>query len=364
LAVSQNPVAQSDELSLYTELLSLAGDDALLKANTKHDRERLIARLARHIANLAFEKPLVVVLADPRWADSSTLKFIDEFIRAVKASPLLVLFQCRPEYSAEWLGAPHVSLLSIGRLAREESLALLSTIAGANSLAEEVKEQIIGRSDGVPLFIEEITKSALESREAVKGSEKDLSYNGDASVEVPTTLLGSLTARLDRLGEAKRIAQIAATAGAECPYDLLRAVSETPAQTLDHHLEVLMAAQLLYCRGADLSRVYTFKHTLLREAAYSTLLKARRVHLHGLISRALEQQLSSGMSIQPEVIAHHYTEAQKHPEALQYWHEAAKYAASRSAHKEAIGHLNEGLKQLAHLDDATARNKPSLASEQ
>jgi DNA-binding response OmpR family regulator/class 3 adenylate cyclase/tetratricopeptide (TPR) repeat protein len=359
-ALPRNQRANSDELSLYTELLSLAGEDALpAKANTKQNRDRLIARLARHVADLAFEEPLVVVIADPQWADSSALQFIDEFVRCAKAAPLLVLFQCRPEYSPAWLGAPHVSLLSLDRLAREDALSLLSKLSGAKLLSADTKEQIIGRADGVPLFIEEITRSVLESIAVPQAHEGDSSDSSGTIAEVPATLLGSLTARLDRLGEAKEVAHAAAAIGAECSYDLLRTVVKIPTEKLDDHLRRLVAAQLLCCRGVHSNRVYTFKHALLRDAAYSTLLKGRRAHLHEAIANALVQQLSAGRSVHAEVIARHYSEAQKHREALQYWQEAAKYAASRSANKEAIGHLNEALKQVAQADAAT-RNKAEL----
>ncbi len=355
-ALSKNPRSKPSELSLYTDILSLDGDSrSQSKANTKQNRDRLIARLSGHAADLALHQPLIVVIANPQWADSSTLQFIDQFVRNIRAARALLLFQCRPEYSPSWLGASHVTLLSIDRLGRDETLELLSRIPGANSLTPEIKEQITVRSDGVPLFIEEITKSVLES-----AGEGDVVDTSGTALEVPTTLLGSLTARLDRLGDAREIAQLAAAVGPECPYNLLKQIADIRPKKLDDRLQRLLAAELMYCKGANQNAIYTFKHALVREAAYNSMLKSRRAHLHEVIANALIQQVAGGVPIQAELIAYHYTQAEKHQEALQYWYEAARYAAGRSAHKEAIAHLKEALKQASLLDDSVLRNKTEL----
>jgi DNA-binding response OmpR family regulator/tetratricopeptide (TPR) repeat protein len=358
-----NRRANSDELPLYSDLLSIDSDhDSVHRANTKASRDRLIDRLAQHVAQLAIDAPLLVVVEDAGWADSSTVQFLERFVHALRSRRVLLLLQCRPEYAPAWLGAPHVSILSIDRLARDESFKLLSTIPSADNLPETVKNEIVLQSDGVPLFIEEITKNALETASLNENEEDHLSAGKIGSgVDVPLTLLGPLTARLDRLGPAKEIAQIAAVVGRECSYALLHQVAGGPNDRLDEALRRLEASGLMHRRGAIPNAIYTFKHALVREAAYSTLLKVRRRQLHDAIASALAIRANGLTQTQPDVIAHHYSQAEKHREALDYWVEAAKHAAKRSAHKEAFAHLKAASEELPFLDDARERHKAEVA---
>lgn len=227
-------------------------------------------------------------------------------------------------------------------------------------LPEEVMEHILAHTDGVPLFIEELTKMVLEGGLL---RERSGEYSLEAplpSSAIPTTLQASLMARLDRLSPVRDVAQIGAAAGREFHYELVNAVAGLPKQRLDEALDQLVRSELLFKRGEIPHAVYTFKHALVRDAAYEGLLKSRRVHLHAAIAMALEQEFPEIVQTQPEIVAYHYTQARNYEKAVQYWYEAGKNSAARSAHNEAVGHLRQGLNQIPNIDDPLLRNKSEL----
>jgi predicted ATPase len=221
-------------------------------------------------------------------------------------------------------------------------------------------DQILAHTDGVPLFVEELTKMVLEGgllreRDGAYALERPLPQPA-----IPTTLQASLTARLDRLSLVREVAEIGAVAGREFHYELLRAVAGLPSQKLDEALNELVRSELMFCRGEIPHAIYTFKHALVRDAAYAGLLESRRVLLHAATANALEQEFPDVLQTQPEIVAHHYTQARSYERALHYWYQAAKRSSARSAHKEAVGHLKQGLTQIPNIIDPMLRNKLEL----
>jgi predicted ATPase len=221
-------------------------------------------------------------------------------------------------------------------------------------------DHILAHTDGVPLFIEELTKMVLEGGLLREEDGAFVLVRPVPSLAIPTTLHASLSARLDRLSPVREVAQIGAVVGREFQYDLLRAVARLPSQRLDEALDQLVRSELIFCRGEIPYAIYTFKHALVRDAAYAGLLQSRRVHLHAATANALEQGFPDVLQTQPEIVAYHYTQANSYEKALHYWYEAAKRSSARSAHKEAVGHLKQGLTQIPNIIDPTQRNKMEL----
>jgi predicted ATPase len=221
-------------------------------------------------------------------------------------------------------------------------------------------DQILAHTDGVPLFIEELTKMVLEGGLLRERNGEYVLDDPLPPLAIPTTLQASLTALLDRLSPVREMAQIGAVAGREFHYELLNAVAGLPKQKLDEALDQLVRSELIFCRGEIPHAIYTFKHALVRDAAYAGLLKSRRVHFHAAIAKALEQEFHDVMQTQPELLAYHYTEAGNHESALHYWYAAGKQSMARSAHNEAVSHLKQGLKQIPNIADPMLRNKSEL----
>jgi DNA-binding response OmpR family regulator/tetratricopeptide (TPR) repeat protein len=350
-----------NEVSLYAFLLSInTPQQPPPKSTPKRNKDRLIATLTRHLLQIAARQPLVILFTDAHWADSSTLELMDKFIPSLKGDHVLLLIQCRPQFSSGWMKMAHVTTMQIERLNRTEALALISQMACGKDLSRGIQEQIVSKTDGVPLFIEELTKSALESALGIDLNRRCIAGATETTLRIPTTLLGSLTARLDRLGPAKEVAQMAAATGRECHYELIRLVAGLPEQVLDEALEKLVRSGLMYCEGERPNAVYTFKHALVQDAAYSSLLKGRRVRLHQIIAEVLAQHFPDTLQSEPEIIAFHCSQAGKHEQSANYWLQAARDAAVRSAHKEAVGHLNQGLREVSSINDPVVRNKAEL----
>jgi predicted ATPase len=271
-----------------------------------------------------------------------------------------VLITARPEFTPPWPSYPHTTTIPLTRLGRRDGTALVLRVTGGKTLPKEVMEHILAHTDGVPLFVEELTKMVLEGGLLQERNGEYVLEGPLPSLAIPTTLQTSLMARLDRLSLVRDVAQIGAVAGREFHYELVNAVAGLPKQRLDEALDQLVRSELLFCRGEIPHAVYTFKHALVRNAAYDGLLKSRRVHLHAAIAKALEQEFPEVVQIQPEIVAYNYTQARNYEKALHYWYEAGKQSAARSAHNEAIGHLKQGLNQIPNIDDPILRNKSEL----
>jgi class 3 adenylate cyclase/tetratricopeptide (TPR) repeat protein len=292
-------------------------------------------------------QPSVLLFEDAHWADPTTLQVMDLLIDRVRAVPLLIVLTHRPEFQSRWSAQGHAGALNLSKLTRAQSAAMVSTLAGGKALPAALLEQILTRTDGVPLFVEELTKSILESGE-LKGAGDHYEYVGSArTVSIPTTLRDSLMARLDRFMPVKEIAQIGAAIGREFSYELIAAVAPMPQAQLDDALAQLAASGLAFRRGTPPDAVYTFKHALVQDAAYDSLLKTRRQELHGKIARVMEQRLPNIKTTEPEVLAHHLTEAGLAEAAVPMWQSAGELAVKRMALNEAIANLNRGL-ELVH----------------
>jgi predicted ATPase len=278
----------------------------------------------------------------------------------VKTVPLLVVLTHRPDFQSCWAGQGHVGALNLSKLTRIQSAAMVSSLASGRALPEALLEQVLSRTDGVPLFVEELTKSILESGE-LKEAGDHYDYVGQArAVTIPATLRDSLMARLDRFMPVKEIAQIGAAIGREFSYELIAAVAPMPQAQLDDALVRLSESGLAFRRGTPPDAVYTFKHALVQDAAYDSLLKSRRRELHDKIARVIEQRLPNVGATEPELLAHHLTEAALAEAAIPLWQAAGELALKRMALTEAISHLNQGLELVSTLPQSSQRDASEL----
>ena len=308
----------------------------------------------------ARQQPSVMLFEDAHWADPTTLEVLDLLIDRVRTVPLLVVLTHRPEFQSRWSGQGHVGALNLSKLTRTQSAAMVSALAGGKALPAALLEQILTRTDGVPLFVEELTKSILESGELTEAGDH-YEYGGSArAVTIPATLRDSLMARLDRFMPVKEIAQIGAAIGREFSYELIAAVAPMPQAQLDDSLTQLSASGLAFRRGTPPDAVYTFKHALVQDAAYDSLLKSRRQELHAKIARVIEARFPNIKTTEPEVLAHHLTAAGLTEAAIPLWQAAGELASKRMALAEAIAHLNQGLELVATLPRSSQRDTSEL----
>ncbi len=308
----------------------------------------------------ARQQPSVMLFEDAHWADPTTLEVLDLLIDRVRTVPLLVVLTHRPEFQSRWSEQGHVGALNLSKLTRAQSAAMVSALAGGKALPAALLEQILTRTDGVPLFVEELTKSILESGE-LKEAGDHYEYAGSArAVTIPATLRDSLMARLDRFMPVKEIAQIGAAIGREFSYELIAAVAPMPQAQLDDALAQLSESGLAFRRGTPPDAIYTFKHALVQDAAYDSLLKSRRQELHGKIARVIEQRFPNIKTTEPEVLAHHLTAAGLAEAAIPLWQAAGELALKRMALTEAIAHLNQGLELVSTLPRSSQRDTSEL----
>src|SRR5262245_38426379 len=364
-ALSQAAKATQNDILLYADLLSIspARREPAPGSTPKQSKDLMIAVLTRHLLDIARQQPLVIVLADAHWIDSSTLELVDQIVSSIEASRVLVLIKFRQGFCPRWLGRPHVTMLSLDRLGRDESRAIISQVTG-KELPQEIQEQIICKTDGVPLFVKELTISVLES-----GLVKDEGCRYVTAIDpvppfaIPVTLLGSLTARLDRLGPAREIAQIGAAIGHEFSHQLLADVVPAPVNSLNAGLKQLAAAELISVDGEPPDATYIFKHALVQDAAYGMLSRSKRQQVHRQISDALEKNFPNTIETRPELLAHHLAEAGLIPRAVDYLRKAGQRAIKHSANTEAIGHLNNALALLRSLPADAAHAQMALELE-
>jgi predicted ATPase len=276
-----------------------------------------------------------MVFEDAHWIDPTSRELLDLTVECVRSLPVLLIVSFRPEFQPPWSGQPQVSMLTLNRLDRRDRTVLVEQIAGGKALPDEVVAQIVDRTDGVPLFVEELTKSVLE--------------RGMLLVGIPTTLHASLMARLDRLASVRLVAQIGAAIGREFSYQLLHAVSRLPDEELQAALARLVASELVFQRGRPPEAVYSLKHALVQDAAHGSLLRSTRQRLHAQIAEALEAHSPELMDSQPELFAQHYQEAVLVEKSVAYWGRVGRRSTARSAMAEAVAQFRKGLDQLALL---------------
>jgi predicted ATPase len=338
----------AEEVALIAELLSIPLSECypVVTLSSERKKEKTFDALLCQVEALARGGPVLIVYEDAHWIDPSSRELLDLLVDRICKLPVLVVITFRSEFEPPWTGESHVSVMVLNRLGRSDGMALVQRIAGNINLHEDLISEIVDRSDGVPLFVEEVTKAVLE------GS-APLAALPQPGLAVPPTLHASLMARLDRLGvSAKEVAQAGAVIGREFGYELLATVTGRSQRKLLDALVPLCQSGLLFQRGTPPTANFTFKHALVQEAAYSTLLRARRRQLHGDVARVLQEHFSDRAKMQPEIIAHHLTEAGHIEPAVHAWLMSGRRSAERSAHREAIQQLRRGLDLLATLSES------------
>ncbi|MFZ3307860.1 MAG: adenylate/guanylate cyclase domain-containing protein, partial [Xanthobacteraceae bacterium] len=343
--------AASDPLAipLLAELLSIADAGHIVPAslNPAQRKAATLALLADEITGFGDSDPVLLILEDAHWIDATTLELITRLTDSIGQVKLLALVTARPEFAPPWQTRPHSTLLTLGRLGRAESAQLVAGIAAAHGLTAETVAAIVAKTDGVPLFVEELTKSVMESA-------------AEDSAAVPATLKDSLMARLDRLGEAREVAQIAAVVGRQFPFAILAAVMARGDAPLEAALAKLVAAGILLPEGRGAERGFHFKHALVRDTAYESLLLARRREWHERAARTVELRFPDLAANEPEVLAYHFGEAGLADPACDYRMRAGDRAVSRSAYQEAVAHFSAGLKSADTLPEAADRTRRQL----
>ncbi|MGA9722128.1 MAG: adenylate/guanylate cyclase domain-containing protein [Candidatus Binatus sp.] len=340
----------AEAVPLIAPMLNLPLDEKYprLLLSPEQQRKRLLTTLAAWLFGAA--EPVVMAVEDLHWFDASSLELMQLLIEQAATARVMLVCTARPEFRAPWSLRTHHAQLTLNRLSALHVRQLVANVVAHSALSGETIEKVVERTGGVPLFVEELTRAVLEKGGA-----------GPALHEIPATLHDSLMARLDRLGSAKEVAQIASVIGREFSYELLQAVSEMPEDDLQTALAKLADAELIYANGIPPDATYTFKHALIQDAAYDALLKSKRRQVHGRVAQALEEQFPHTAETQPELLAHHYTQAGLAALAISYWHEAGKRAAQGSASKEAAAHLSRGLELIETLPDTPERSELELA---
>jgi DNA-binding winged helix-turn-helix (wHTH) protein/predicted ATPase len=350
-----------EDVSFIANLMSLPAPERrpLPNLSPQRKKQRTLEALSRQLESLSHQQPVLMVFEDAHWIDPTSRELLDLTVERVRRLPVLLIVTFRPEFQTPWIGQPRVTMLALNRLDRRDRASLVARIAG-KFLPEIVTEQIADRTDGVPLFLEELTKSVLESGLLREEAE---SYILDGPVPlftIPTTLYASLVARLDRPGSVRLVAQSGAAIGRQFSYTLLRAVSDLPDDELEASLGRLVAAELVFQRGTPPEAVYSFKHALVQDAAHDSLLRKARQQLHARIAQALETHSPELMDIQPELLAQHYAEAGVAEKSVVYWGKAGHKSVARSAMAEAAAQFEKGLGQLALLPDTPEHQRQEL----
>ncbi|MGY4432864.1 putative ATPase [Bradyrhizobium sp. F1.13.1] len=346
------------------ELLHIPAGDLYSPSvlNPQRKKEETFELLLHELVVLAQSQPVLLVHEDVHWIDPSSCEFLDRVVNRVADLPVLLLITFRPEFQPPWTGQSHLTMLALSRLDWRQGATLVQCVVGGRALPGHTAEEIIKRSDGVPLFIEELTNAVVEAQPIRESAEDASATTSRSALAVPATLHASLMARLDRLGSGpKRMAQIGAAICREFSYELLAAVVGPSETEIQDRLARLVHSELVFQHGTPPEAAYSFKHALVQDAAYGTLLRSDRQRLHAGIADALEGDFPDGAAREPELLAHHYTEACQTERAVGYWLKAGERAAQRSANLEAIRHLTRGLEALNTLPENFERDRQELA---
>jgi class 3 adenylate cyclase/predicted ATPase len=353
----------NEAVPLLAALLSIPPDERfpLPAMSPQRQKERTFELLLGFIHRLAATRPVPIVFEDVHWVDPTTREFLTLLVDHVSGMRALVILTFRPEeFSPPWSDRPQVARLELGRLEPGHASDLAHQVAGAG-LPETIIEEVVAKADGVPLFIEELTRAILSTGLLVEQHGRHTFTGALPPLAIPSTLQDSLMARLDQMGPAKIIAQVAGAIGREFGYELLEAIVPLPPQRLRQGLEALQHAGLVYAESRVSEPVYAFKHALVQEVAYQSLLRSRRRELHANIAEALERRFPQTARDAPELLAHHWTEAGRFERAVAGWLAAGRRASERSEYREAIGHLRTGLALVPRLADADVRRELELA---
>jgi class 3 adenylate cyclase/DNA-binding winged helix-turn-helix (wHTH) protein/predicted ATPase len=361
--LGQHDLSLAETVPLFASLLSLPVPATYppVQVSPEQQRQQTLHALLGLLLRLAAAQPLLLVMEDLHWVDPSTLEWLSLLVDQGPTARILALCTCRPDFRPPWTGRSHCTQVTLARLPQRQATALTHQVAHGKALPAEVVAQIVAKTDGVPLFVEELTKTVLESG-LLQEQEEHYALTGPLPpLAIPVTLHDSLLARLDRLGAAKGLAQLGATLGREFAYALLQAVAPWNEEALRRELQQLVVAELLYQRGLPPQATYLFKHALIQDAAYQSLLKSTRQQYHQRIAQVLERQFPDIVETQPELLAQHYTGAGLPMQAIPYWQRAGQRALERSAHVEALAHLTTGLELLHALPETPERAQHELA---
>jgi predicted ATPase len=321
------------DLALIAELLAVPvnGRYPVVDVRPQQKREMTLTALLNQLEGIAAQSPVMIVFEDAHWIDPTSLDLLDRTVARVAQLPVLLVIMFRRELQPTWVGQPHVTMLPLSRLGRRDGAGIIAGVTKGKALPDAVAEQILARTDGVPLYIEELTSTLLESGLMRETPDRYVLDGPLPPLAIPTTLQASLVARLDHLAMVKDVAQIGAAIGREFSHDLIAAVTSLPPVDLDVALDRLTASGLISRRGTPPDATYCFKHALVQDAAYDTLLKSRRQQLHARIAKVFVERFPMIVDSLPEVVAPHLTEAGLPSEAIGYWRKAGQLASARSA---------------------------------
>jgi class 3 adenylate cyclase/predicted ATPase len=356
---------QLQDVGLYAGLLSLPTQGRYPELNFTPQRQKdlTVEALIRQLLQLAAMQPVVFILEDVHWIDPTTLELFSRSLTAIKTAPVLLVITFRPNFFPPWLNESQVTMLRLNRLERSHVAAMILHMTRGKELPQEVGDQILSRTDGVPLFVEELTKTVLESGQLQETGDRYVIGESRPAPVIPATLQDSLMARIDRLASIKEIPQIGAALGREFSYRLLAAVAPVSEAALRDALRQLIDAELIYMRGEPPDSTYMFKHALVQDAAYATLLRSRRQQLHARIAEVLKEQFPETVETQPELMAHHLAQAQLTEQAIAYLQQAGQRSIQRSANSEAIGHLERALELLKSLPQSPEHTRVACGLE-
>jgi predicted ATPase/class 3 adenylate cyclase len=354
------PLAEA--VPLFASLLSipLSADYAPLTVSPEQQKQQTLHALLTITLRIAAQQPVLFIMEDLHWVDPTTLELLSLVVDQGPTARILALWTFRPDFHSPWTGRSHLTQVTLNRLPRRQAAEMTGQVARGKVLPPQVVEQVVAKTDGVPLFVEELTKMVLESGLLQEREERYELTGPLPPLAIPATLHDSLMARLDRMATVKSLAQLGATLGREFSYTLLQAVAPWDEVTLHRGLHQLVAAEFLYQRGLPPQATYLFKHALIQDVAYQSLLRSTRQHYHQRIAQVLEQRFPDIAATQPELLAQHYTEAGLQTQAIPYWHKAGLRASERSAYVEALAHLTAGLSLLPLLPATPARTQQEL----
>jgi class 3 adenylate cyclase/tetratricopeptide (TPR) repeat protein len=363
-AVLAQTSTSKQDAALFAEMLSLPNDGRYpaLDLEPQQRRQKTLEALTAQMEALSRQKPVLMIFEDAHWTDPTSLETFGRVVDRVRSLPVLLIVTFRPEFEPPWIGRPYVAALTINRLAQHDIEAMIDRVVGNKLIPAGVRKDIIERTDGIPLFVEEMTKAVLEA-----GSEEEAQRTGatvpSTALSVPASLHASLMARLDRLGAAREVAQIGAAIGREFSHALLGAVISKPEADLGSALDRLIDAGLLFRQGVPPHASYLFKHALVQDAAYGTLLREPRRALHARIAETLEGRFADIAETQPELLARHCTEAGLIEKAAGLWGKAGQRSLARAALLEGKEQLKRALDQIATLPTTQALRREEIKLE-
>jgi class 3 adenylate cyclase len=356
-----SPSASAEDIALLADLLSIPHSTPELLSSLAPQRRKamIFAAIVRKIDYLARQKPILGIFEDLQWADPTTLDLVEVLIGSVTELPILLIITARPEFKPAWTSRPSVTVQLLGELDRRTAISLITQVAGDQELPEDVVDRIIAHADGIPLFIEELTKTVLQRGLEYGDGDRVLPIKSLSADVVPTSLHASLMARLDRLPIGKEVAQIGAVIGREFSFEALQILSRLSAERLEQVLHELGQIGIIIEHGQPPVATYTFKHALVQDVAYGSLLRERRRAIHLRLAQEVEND-TAGVAMEPQLIAWHFGEAGEPDKSISYYLKAAEHATGRFALAEMVSHLRNGLRQVALLSDSTEKQRREL----